>query len=313
MTRDGTHIERESTLVRSIKSDEPRQSPRRGGIPAMVEVTRPATSFAAALLALVGALLSTEADYASPLSDPARAAAFAFAWFCMAQATFAVNDAFDAPIDAVSHPWRPIPSGRVSTTDAVRLGIGLACLSVVLLAFISPSLGVLGLLYAAASWGYSARVKSSNGLAANAMVAGLIAVVPLSASLAGTPGDALWWTPIPIFLGVFAREILNDIEDADGDRVNGRPTLPLMLGNRWAYRLSALSWGCFVLASYLPALVQSRLSTALYVGLASVLNVLVLTMAVMLLRERDEMLVRLQLVSKLTLFAFVGIVLLASR
>ena len=289
------------------------QSSRRTAVSDFVEITRPATSLAAALLALLGARLTAEADPAGLLADPSRVAAFALGWFLMAQATFAVNDAFDAPIDAVAHPWRPIPSGRLSTTIVLRLGIGLACMSVVLLALVSPALGLLGLLYAAASWGYSAWLKSADGLAANATVAGLIAMVPLSAGLAGTPGPFLWWTPAPIFLGVFAREILNDIEDADGDRVLGRPTLPLRFGRRRAYRLAALSWGCFVAASYLPALVQPGAGTALYVGLASVLNVLVVAMAIALLRERDELLVRLQLVSKLALFAFVGIAFLTSR
>ena len=42
-----------------------------------------------------------------------------------------LNDKFDATLDALERPERPIPSGRISAQTASRLGFGLLALGVV--------------------------------------------------------------------------------------------------------------------------------------------------------------------------------------
>ncbi|HIE20109.1 MAG TPA: hypothetical protein EYP72_03645, partial [Rhodospirillales bacterium] len=46
-----------------------------------------------------------------------------------------LNDAFDADIDAIERPERPIPSGLVSRTLVFRLGFAMLALGIVLLAW----------------------------------------------------------------------------------------------------------------------------------------------------------------------------------
>jgi 4-hydroxybenzoate polyprenyltransferase len=53
------------------------------------------------------------------------------------------NDVFDARLDAVERPERPIPSGRASLQGATILGIVLLLVGVVAAAFVSAFSGVL--------------------------------------------------------------------------------------------------------------------------------------------------------------------------
>jgi 4-hydroxybenzoate polyprenyltransferase len=278
---------------------------------ALIEITRPATCLGAGLLALLGVRITMlhSSSAVGGFWDTTRTLGFVVGWFLMAQSVFAVNDVFDAPIDAISHPARAIPSGRVRRGDAWMFGAGLCGLGSVVLTLVSPPLGIVALCYAVMSWLYSARIKRWNGLVANSTVAGLIAFVPLSVAAAGLNAERLWWLPFPIFLGVLAREILNDIEDEDGDRAAGRPTLPVMLGCGWAYRASTACWLGFALTTYLPLAVEPYLRTPAYIILASILNVIVLAVAVVLLRQPANLLVRLQLITKQILFAYVAMIL----
>lgn len=66
---------------------------------------------------------------------------------CLYLAGMVFNDVFDRRVDAVERPGRPIPSGRVSTTAAVRLGILLVLAGIGAANIVGwPSLLVAGLL-----------------------------------------------------------------------------------------------------------------------------------------------------------------------
>jgi len=73
------------------------------------------------LLALLGPRLSG----AGGAWPPAAVVGLAAGWTLLAQAVFAVNDNFDAPIDATAQPSRPIPSGRLQPRDALHVGLAL--------------------------------------------------------------------------------------------------------------------------------------------------------------------------------------------
>jgi 4-hydroxybenzoate polyprenyltransferase len=72
---------------------------------------------------------------------------------CFYAAGVALNDVFDAEIDALERPERPIPSGRIPLDIARRLGRGLLVAGVVLVGCAaglaaSPRTGILGLVLA---------------------------------------------------------------------------------------------------------------------------------------------------------------------
>ena len=225
-------------------------------------------------------------------------------WLLLAQSAFAVNDYFDASIDALSHPDRPIPAGSIAPRDALAIGVLAGILGVVVLAAVSFGLGLVALGYVLCSLVYSAWLKRRNGLLANVVVALLISLVPLSIGVSGVPVDRFAWISLAIFLGVFGREVLNDIEDADGDSLASRPTIPILFGKRFAFRLAAASWGCFLLASYAPFVISADARSVGFTLAILALTGLVAPIVLGLVREREEQLVRLQLATKAALCAY---------
>jgi len=72
---------------------------------------------------------------------------------CLYAAGVALNDVFDAEIDSLERPERPIPSGRIPLDTARRLGRGLLVVGVILAGTAaavaaSPRTGILGLVLA---------------------------------------------------------------------------------------------------------------------------------------------------------------------
>ena len=65
-----------------------------------------------------------------------------------------MNDVFDAGLDAVERPERPIPSGLISKTGATVLGIGLLCIGVLLAFRVNTLAGSLALSTAIAALVY---------------------------------------------------------------------------------------------------------------------------------------------------------------
>jgi len=59
-----------------------------------------------------------------------------------------MNDVFDAELDAVERPERPIPSGRVSKSSAATLGIILLGTGILLASQVSPTSGLIALMIA---------------------------------------------------------------------------------------------------------------------------------------------------------------------
>jgi 4-hydroxybenzoate polyprenyltransferase len=78
---------------------------------------------------------------------------------CFYCAGMALNDAFDAPIDAMQRPGRPIPSGRIALTTAFNTGFGLLLLGLILSRLAGFSSFVVGVVLAGAIVTYDGGVK----------------------------------------------------------------------------------------------------------------------------------------------------------
>ncbi len=164
-----------------------------------------------------------------------------------------VNDYYDAAIDAVNRPGRPIPSGRVSRRGAARYAAGLfvsGCL-VAIPAGLAPALiaGVNAVLL----WLYAARLK-------RVTLVGHLTVAYLAASIFVFGGAAAGLSGLGIvlplalitFLGTVARELLKAAEDVEGDREGGARTLPVRFGVGPTVRLALVFAMAAVAASLLP-------------------------------------------------------------
>jgi geranylgeranylglycerol-phosphate geranylgeranyltransferase len=157
-----------------------------------------------------------------------------------------VNDYFDADIDRINKPRRPIPSGRLTRRDSyiyywlltiIALGLAAAAGSQALAAAVVWSL----CLYA-----YSAVLKV-RPLLGNLMVAAVSSSgFVLGAVLAGRPAAAL----APALLGfcfIMGREIVKDVEDLPGDSTCGARTLARTLGPRRALGVALGFFAMFAL------------------------------------------------------------------
>jgi geranylgeranylglycerol-phosphate geranylgeranyltransferase len=153
-----------------------------------------------------------------------------------------INDYFDANIDAINRPDRPIPSGRISTRFAYIFSIGLFAFGILISYFIgSPDsthipfwIAIFNsfLLYL-----YASTLKRK-------VFVGNLSVSYLTGSTflfggAAYGGKGIQVTLMLFFLSMlatFAREIVKTIEDIEGDKLDGASTLPILIGEtRAAY------------------------------------------------------------------------------
>ncbi len=152
-----------------------------------------------------------------------------------------LNDVYDAEVDAVNRPGRPVASGRISAGQARLMWAAASSVGLVLAFLLSPAHGALALGAIALLVVYNIRLKRLP-LVGNVTVALLAGLVLVYGSLA-VSHDAVWIGAAFAFLTTLAREIIKDIEDVRGDAAVSARTLPLVAGAKPASLLA-----CGVLA-----------------------------------------------------------------
>ncbi|HIE31363.1 MAG TPA: geranylgeranylglycerol-phosphate geranylgeranyltransferase [Methanosarcinales archaeon] len=189
--------------------------------------------------------------------------------FLITGAGNAINDFFDADIDAINKPMRPIPSGRVSRNLALYFslllfgtGIALSCLLNMICFVVAAINSALLIIYA--------RNLKRTMLVGNICVGYLTGSTFLfGGALFGMPGIIRTAGLFVLsMLATIAREIAKDIEDTSGDLAMGAATLPILVGRKRAgYVASAV--GMFaVLLSPLPYFTGFSIWYLLVVGFA---------------------------------------------
>ncbi len=209
-------------------------------------ITRPANSVVAGLAAIVAYLIATGALVPGVILLMAVVA-------LITAAGNVINDYYDAAIDAINRPERPIPSGTVSRNAALVYAGVLFFLGILISGFTSPLCLAIAIFNAILLVVYAARLKSTPFFG-NAAVSYLAASIFLfGGALAG--GDRLP-DMLPIvaitFLAMLARELLKDAEDIDGDRAGGADTLPIRIGVRKTALFAFIFTVAAVAASVLP-------------------------------------------------------------
>lgn len=142
-----------------------------------------------------------------------------------------INDYYDAEIDAINRPERPIPSGTVSRNAALLYAGVLFVLGIIISVFTPLLCLVIAVLNSALLVAYAARLKSTPFF-------GNAAVSYLSSSIFLFGGAFDGWSGfvhmLPVaaitFLAMLARELLKDAEDIEGDRAGGADTLAIRIG-----------------------------------------------------------------------------------
>lgn len=143
----------------------------------------------------------------------------------------AINDYFDHKIDAINKPERPIPSGRISLKTALIYSVSLFVLSSIMAFIIGIIPGLIVVLSAILMYLYAKRLKTS-------CLIGNLSIAFLTGLCFVFGGVVLNAVELSIILGVYAflmtmaREIVKDMEDVEGDSVEGASTFPIKYGMR---------------------------------------------------------------------------------
>jgi geranylgeranylglycerol-phosphate geranylgeranyltransferase len=189
-------------------------------------ITRPANAVVAGLAAVVAYLVATGSLV------PGVLLLLVIVAFITAAGNV-INDYYDAGIDAVNCPGRPIPSGQLTRRAALWYAAILFLAGVALSLFTTPVCAGFAVFNSLLLVCYAARLKAMP-------LAGNIAVAYLSGSMflfggafAGYAG-LIHLVPLAVitFLATMARELLKDAEDVDGDAAGGASTLPIRIGVR---------------------------------------------------------------------------------
>jgi geranylgeranylglycerol-phosphate geranylgeranyltransferase len=209
-------------------------------------ITRPVNSFVAGLAAIVAYLIDTGTVIPESL----------LLFFIVALITAAgnvINDFFDAEIDAINRPDRPIPSGSVSRGAARGFAITLFLAGILVSFFTNPLCVGIAIFNVVLLIAYAAKLKSTPFIG-NIVVAYLSASIFLfGGALNGFDGLVLI---IPIaaitFFAMVSRELLKDAEDVEGDRAGGADTLPIRIGIKKTSELALITAVLAVAASFIP-------------------------------------------------------------
>ena len=154
-----------------------------------------------------------------------------------------INDVFDVKIDEVNKPHRPIPSGRISVENARNYAFLLFAIAIILSLIVSYMINSIWIsvivVIACIIMYFYARNLKAMPLVGNITVAVLtgfcfvIAGTVVSAAL-----DSTYYLHVSIILGLFAtfmtlaREIVKDMEDIEGDKLEGARTFPILYGKK---------------------------------------------------------------------------------
>jgi len=200
-----------------------------------------------------------------------------------------INDYFDYKIDAINKPNRPIPSGRISLKNAFTYASLLFVVAVVFGIIIGYLLDnfipTLIVVLSSLLMFYYAKTLKKIVLIGNIAVSFLTGlcfifagiIIGLDTSpISGLNTSSFEIIYISLYLGFFAslmtmaREIIKDMEDIEGDKLEGAKTLPINYGNK----VSSILTGLLIV-------IASVLSPILYLnGIFNVYFMVILSVAV---------------------------------
>ncbi|WP_243685031.1 geranylgeranylglycerol-phosphate geranylgeranyltransferase [Methanosarcina barkeri] len=161
--------------------------------------------------------------------------------FLISGAGNTINDYFDVRIDSINRPERPIPSGRIKLKEALYFSYLLFAFGTLLAFSINLICGIIALFNSLLLIFYAKTLKGTP-LLGNMSIGYLTGSSFLfGASVFGLEGlKALFVLFLLAALAITAREIVKDIEDMEGDKMEGADTLPLRVGAKKASYLAAL-------------------------------------------------------------------------
>jgi len=212
--------------------------------------------------------------------------------FTLTAAAMAVNDYYDRKIDAINEPSRPIPSGLVSSSQALVLAASLSVIGFVFAVLVSA----LCLAVALVSWGFVTTyvtIGKRSGLPGNFLVSACVATPFVYGSILARDFVALnvWFFVLMAFLANTGREITKGIVDTAGDRAENVKTLAVRYGEKASAVFAVVFYITAVALTPLPLILG--LVSLWFVPFVLVIDVGLVVSSILLLvnhsRERARM------------------------
>jgi geranylgeranylglycerol-phosphate geranylgeranyltransferase len=162
-----------------------------------------------------------------------------------------INDLFDIETDKINRPLRPLPSNRITITEAYILILVLILLSLVISYLISYSAFFIVIISHLILFLYSKYFKSIP-LLGNITVAFLTGLVFIFGGVVvGNPSAAIV-PAVFAFLINLIREVVKDIQDVEGDEKSNIVTFPIKYGFKKSKLLALIITLILILCTLFP-------------------------------------------------------------
>ncbi|HPM86206.1 MAG TPA: geranylgeranylglycerol-phosphate geranylgeranyltransferase [archaeon] len=265
---------------------------------ALIELMRPGNCLMALIAILVGYAVSRGGDYSIALIT-------AIAGFLICAGGQAINDYFDASIDAKVSKHKPIPSKRITRKEALWFSINLFILGNLLALTINSMTSNIALLFTTLLVIYPLFLNKVKYLG-NFIVAGGTAVTFVFGSIAtGGIHDLVIALAITAFFANMGREITKDIEDLKKDK-NTKKTLPNLIGVNNS-KLFVITYYLLAIIAGLGTYILFLLNTYYLIFILATITILFYTTILLLKNNFRES----QKFSKIgMIFAIIGFVLI---
>ncbi|KPJ72640.1 hypothetical protein AMJ52_05695 [candidate division TA06 bacterium DG_78] len=218
--------------------------------------------------------------------------------FCVCAFGNIINDLYDIEIDRINNPQRPLPAGRVEKRNVIFL----AALFFIISAVISMSLGVVPFLFVLCAlillFFYASYIKKTPW--SNFM----IALISGASFILGGLVTKNYACTLPFLFSFFIhvpREVIKDIIDIKGDKTAGVASLPIVVGVKQSFNLSALLLSILCLILPLPFFFTILSTTYMMIVLLLAYPLIIYTIVRLLQSPREYELVRLSTLLKISM------------
>jgi len=207
--------------------------------------------------------------------------------FMLTAAAMTINDYYDRTIDAINEPTRPIPSGLISTREALMLFFTVSIIGFVFAYFTS----VLCLIVAFISWIIVVTyvtVGKKSGLPGNFLVSTCVAIPFIYGSIIviDTIVPSVLLFASMAFLSNTGREITKGIVDIKGDKAENVKTIATLFGSKSAAYVAVLFYMLAVFLTPIPVILD--LVSIWFIPLIVVTDVTFLAFSYLLLKDHSR-------------------------
>ncbi len=257
-------------------------------------ISRPLNSFYSGFAVLIGAI----AAISNPLTEIQIINIFLgyLTTAFIAAGGYAINDAYDVEIDKINMPHRAIPSGLITPKQAMIyalilyvIGI-LTALVIDILACIIASIGAFLLFL------YAAYFKRT-GFVGNLLVSILTAIPFIFGGIITESYETLIYPALFAFLLILGREIIKDIEDVRGDKLENVQSLALRYGVKPARNIGIIIILSLVLLVPIPVIL-GYYKTPFFLGALIIIFLAVFYAIFLLLKQTDEEIIKNATITK---------------